>query len=193
VATTTGNNVSVLIQDLAHPGSFLPHVDYAVGTHPVAVVIADLDGDNRPDLVVANNGTDVAPTSKGVSVLLQAASPATAGTFNAAVTYDTGDAYATCVAVGDLNGDGKPDLAVSNAGVPGDPGSVSVFLQDSAHAGTFLAPTLYQGYQGPTSVAIADVDGDGSPDLVIGDGFLLVRYQITGQAGQFGVPYQFRQ
>ncbi|WP_316415359.1 FG-GAP repeat domain-containing protein [Mesoterricola silvestris] len=187
VATTSGNQVSVFLQDPAHPGSFLPRVDYAVGVHPVAVAVADLNGDGLPDLVVANNGTGTAPTTQGVSVLLQASG----GAFQPAVTYDAGDAFASAVAVGDLDGDGRPDIVVANAGVPGDPGSVAVLIQDGT--GAFKAPVRYGGVQGPGSVAIADVDGDGLPDLVLGDGGLFVRFQIPGRPGVFGPPAQYRQ
>ncbi|NTV74407.1 MAG: VCBS repeat-containing protein, partial [Holophaga sp.] len=190
IVATSGNVVSVLLQDSAHPGTYLPRVDYGVGPHPVAVAVADLDGDGRPDLAVANSGTSLAPTTQGVSVLLQGAQ---AGTFQAAVTYDTGDSYASSVAVGDLDGDGRPDLAVAEAGLPGYPGSVAVLTQDPAAAGAFKAAVRYGGVQGPGSVAIADIDGDGLKDLVIGDGALFVRFQITGRPGVFGPPAQFRQ
>jgi len=191
IAATSAGVVSVLLGN--GDGTFQAHVDYPVGVNPVSVRVADLNGDGRPDLVVANNGTTLAPTTKGLSVLLQNAAPAAAGTFGTAVTYDVGDSYATCVAVGDLNGDGLPDLAVANFGIPGSPGSVSVLLQKPGSPGTFTAPVLYPGVQGPTSVAIGDVNGDGLPDLVIGDGGLFVRLQTTGQPGVFGVPSQYRQ
>ena len=191
VVATSAGVVSVLLGN--GDGTFQAHVDYTVGPNPVSVKVADLDGDGRPDLIVANNGTSLAPTTKGLSILLQNAAPAAAGTFGAAVTYDVGDAGSTCVAVGDLNGDGKPDIVVSNFGLPGLPGSVSVLLQDPASPGTFKAPVLYTGLQGPTSVAIGDLNGDGLPDLVIGDGGLFVRLQTPGQPGLFGLPSQYRQ
>ena len=189
--TTSGNTVSVILQDGHNPGSFLAPVSYTVGTGPAAVAVADLNGDGKPDLVVANGGTATAPTTQGVTILLQNA--ASAGTFLAGVTYPVGD-YASCsVAVGDLNGDGKPDLAVANLGLPGQPGSVSVLLQDPANPGAFLTAVPYAGVYGPTSVAIGDLNGDGLPDLAIADGSPFVRFQVSGSPGTFGPPVPFAQ
>jgi hypothetical protein len=191
VVATRGNIVSVLLQDPASKGTFLPRKDYPVGTCPVSVAIASLAGGGLPDVVTANYGTAVAPTSQGLSVLLH--DPAQPGSFKAAVSYNTGDAYSSGVAVGDLNGDGKADVAVANQGLPGLPGSVSVFLQDPATPGAFLQPTLYQGAYGPSAVAIGDVDGDGLADLVMADGGTFFRLQITGKPGVFGPLGQFLQ
>jgi hypothetical protein len=191
VVVTSGGVLSVLLQDPAHKGAFLPRVDYPVGSGPVAVRVADLDGDGRPDLVVVNGGSALTATTKGLSLLLQ--NPAAPGTFLAAVTLDTGDSYASAVAIGDLNGDGRPDLVVANAGLPGLPGSLAVLLQDPAKAGTFLAPALYRGVYGPLGVAIADLDGDGLPDLLSADGGTFGRLQRPGQPGVFGPAVEFRQ
>jgi len=184
VAATSGNLVSVLLQDPAHPGSFLPHVDYPVGSNPVSVKIAPLAGSGLPDLVVANAGTDLGPTTQGLSILPH--DPARPGAFLAAASYDTLDYAAAGVAVGDLNGDGLLDVAVANYGLPYSPGSVSVFLQDPGHPGSFLAPSLYPGYSGPSSIAIGDLNGDGLPDLLTADGGVLARFQLPGQPGLFG-------
>jgi hypothetical protein len=59
-----------------------------------------------------------------------------------------------------LNHDGKLDLAVTNGN------TVAIFLGNGD--GTFTAPVQYAATQGNYSIAIADVDGDGNPDLVIG-------------------------
>ena len=191
VVATTGNLVSVLLQDPANPGSFLPHVDYPVGSHPVSLKLAALAGSGLPDIVTANFGTDLVPTTLGLSVL--AHDPAHPGGFLPAVTSDAGDYGSTCVAVGDLNGDGLLDIAVANYGLLDTPGSVSVFLQDPAHPGAFLAPTLYPGIVGPGSVAIGDLNGDGLADLAIADGDVVVRHQLAGQPGVFGPPVAYRQ
>jgi hypothetical protein len=74
---------------------------------------------------------------------------------------------------------------VANAGLPGSPGSVSVFLGNGD--GTFQPAALYPGIYGPMSVAIGDLDGDGLADLAIADGGgVVVRYQQSGEPGTFG-------
>lgn len=191
VATTESGTVSILLQDKAHPGTFLAHADVPAGSFPVALRVADVNGDGLPDLVVADYGTPDAPTTKGVSVLLNPSGAP--GTFGTATTLDVGDAFAASVAVADVDGDGRPDLVVACSGLPGDPGSVAVLLQDGAQPGAFLPAVRYQGLYGPTSVAVADIDGDGLPDLVLGDGWLYVRFQSSAKRGFFGEPQPFLQ
>lgn len=184
----SGNNgkVSVFIQNPASHGTFLTRVDYPAGAGPASVKIADLNGDGKPDLIIANQGPGQDQTgSSGVSVLLQ--SPTAAGTFLAPVTYATVRGSIN-VAVGDLNGDGKPDLVVANLG-GSRTGSVSVLLQDPAQAGTFLAATNYPGVYQPLSVAIGDLNGDGKPDIAIADGTrATVMFQSATTAGTFANP-----
>lgn len=164
-----GNNGAIYIfyQNVATRGTFLAPVTFPAGAQPQAVRIADVNGDGLPDIVVANLGPGTDGTgSAGVSVLLQdAAHP---GRFLPPVTYAT-QAQAVDVAVADLNGDGKPDLVVANLG-PAPTGSVSVLLQDPAHPGVFLSATSYAGLGQPLSVAIADLNGDGHPDIAVADG-----------------------
>ena len=69
------------------------------------------------------------------------------------------------IAVGDLNGDGIPDVAVANYSDGPGAGSVSVFLS-TGHGG-MAPPEQYSAGGGPHAVAIADVDGDLIPDLVV--------------------------
>ncbi len=72
------------------------------------------------------------------------------------------------VAVGDLNGDGLPDLAVTSFDVEGDFGQVTIFWQNPAAPGTFLAtPTNITAYGEPSQIKIADVNQDGVPDIVV--------------------------
>src|ERR1019366_1016730 len=86
------------------------------------------------------------------------------GTFQAPVTYSSGGAEPWGIAVADVNGDGKLDILVANAGS----GSVGVLLGNGD--GTFQAPVTYGSGQYSTSIVATDVNGDGKPDLVLADG-----------------------
>jgi FG-GAP-like repeat len=66
------------------------------------------------------------------------------------------------VAVADVNGDGKPDLAVTNY----NSGTVGVLLGNGD--GTFQPTVTYNAGGNPSAIAMADVNGDGKPDLVVG-------------------------
>ena len=122
---------------------FLPPVAYnagALGTEFVAV--ADVNGDNKPDLIVASrapNGVDGL-----VAVLLGNGD----GTFQAPVTYDSGGESPFLLVVADLNGDSSPDIVVSNTA------SVGVLLGNGD--GTFQSAVSYAsiGNGGGNSVAI---------------------------------------
>jgi hypothetical protein len=77
----------------------------ATGIKPLAVAIADVNRDGKPDLVVANSG------SKSVSVLLGNGN----GTFAAATNFTTG-VKPRSLAVADVNGDGRLDLLAADYG-----------------------------------------------------------------------------
>jgi len=90
--------------------------------------------------------------------------------FLPAVTYSSGGSFGNAVAVGDLNGDGKPDLVVANGYNADNNGGVAVLLGNGD--GTFQPGVTYDS--GGTasfanSIAIADVNGDGKVDLVVAD------------------------
>ena len=130
---------------------FAPAVHYYAGNGPTSVAIGDLDGDQVPDLAVANIYTS------GVSVLLGVGD----GTFAARAVYRHGDDPIS-VAIGDLDGDQVPDLAVANSYKYND---VSVLL--GVGDGTFADAVYYAAGNGPRSVAIGDLDGNQAPDLVV--------------------------
>ena len=183
VVATANGKVSVLLHG-AIPGTFLPGVDYPAGTNPAGVQVGDLNGDGHPDILVAD-------FLGALLVLLQ--SPAGDGTFQAAVSYGTRDQGSCSLAVGDLDGDGRLDVVVANAGPPGDPGSVAVFLQDPATPGALKPAVLYRGYWGPLWVAIGDLNGDGRPDLVVADGSPYIRFQSPTTPGAFLPPTWLKQ
>jgi FG-GAP-like repeat/PASTA domain len=78
------------------------------------------------------------------------------GSFQAKVDYTTGRDPRS-VAIGDLNGDGKPELVTTNWGI------VSVLTNTGE--GSFLAKHDHEAGDGPVSVVIGDLNGDGKLDL----------------------------
>src|SRR3984957_18644486 len=155
--------------------TFLPAVSYASGgLYAESVTITDVNGDGKPDLVVANQCVKTTNEKCGhglmfgsVSVLLGNGD----GTFQPELSYGSGGIHTLSVAVADVNRDGKPDLLVTNRnclkGCSG--GIVSVLLNNGD--GTFRPPVIYSsGQRDAWSIAVADVNGDGMPDLVVSDG-----------------------
>jgi hypothetical protein len=156
-------SVSVLLGN--GDGTFQPAVNYSVGTNPVSVAVSDVNGDGKPDLIVAAYGSSPNYFDSSVSVLLGNGD----GTFRPAVNYSTGP-LTRSLAVGDFNRDGKPDLAVANYGSNAHnrtDTSVSVLLGNGD--GTFQPAVNYKAGSLPLSVAVGDFNGDGKLDLVVGD------------------------
>ena len=158
----------------SNPGSlsFLPVVSYDPGGPQAAmVVVADVNGDEKPDLIVLNCGNCYGPPSitnpGSVGIMLGNGD----GTFQKSVTYRTGTASPRFVVVADVNSDGKPDLVVANRCIDGGcliEAVVAVLLGNGD--GTFQAAVAYNSgglFAGP--VAVADVNGDRKPDLIVGN------------------------
>jgi len=151
VANRSSNDISVLLGK--GNGTFAKAVNYSAGTggpDPVSIVAADVNGDGKPDLIVADLGT------KSVSVFINTGT----GTFNPAVVYTVGNSP-SAVAVADLNGDGFPDIAVTNSA----DNTVSILFNSGS--GTFTAAGTYATDTTPSAVVIADFNGDGHNDLAI--------------------------
>jgi hypothetical protein len=161
--SASGSWVGVLLGN--GDGTFKTVVTYSTGgLTALSVAVADVDGNGKPDLVVANWCTDANCTATTVGVLLGNGD----GTFQTVVTYDSGGIYANSVVIGDVNGDKKLDVVVGNGSTSPTvaSGNVSVLLGNGD--GTFQTAVPYNrdGY-GASSVAIADVNGDGKPDVVV--------------------------
>ena len=123
---------------------------------PGSSSVGDLDGDGKSDLVVSNG------TSNTLSVLHNTGSNGSIS-FDAKVDYITGN-YPSNVSIGDLDGDGKPDLAVTNR----VSNTVSILSNTSSNGSiSFDAKVDYTTGNAPYNVSIGDLDGDGKPDLAV--------------------------
>jgi len=138
----------------------------------VSLAIADVNGDNKPDLIIAGCGpvstTCLNLTNSTVGILLGNGN----GDFQPPVTYDSGSVDATSVAVADLNGDGKPDVVVAHVCDYCTEGTGTVGILLGNGDGSLGSPVTYgSGGFVATSVAIQDVNGDGKPDLLVANGY----------------------
>jgi hypothetical protein len=146
-------------------GTFQAAVNYSSGFDTESVAVADVNGDGKPDLLVANECSSANCTNGSVGVLLGNGD----GTFQAVITYSSGGYDSWSLAVGDINGDGKPDLIVTNFCVDDNcssDGTVGVLLSNGD--GTFQPVVTYDsGGNRSFSVVVRDVNGDGKPDLLV--------------------------
>lgn len=146
--TGNGNQVAVVLRDNGFAFSAVSY--FTVFGETSNVVVSDLNGDGKADLAVSTLNSTLNNTA---AVLLGDG----AGGFAPVKRF--GSEGGDFIAVGDLNGDGKPDLATVSYLL----NHLTVLLNDGQ--GNFPTATDYTTGTGPTSVAIADFNNDGKPDL----------------------------
>ncbi len=138
------------------PANFPGQVVSTAAVDPVRVVVADVDGDGRPDLLTAGRGSDSILWHRNLG-----GTPLAFATFTVSSTAVS----AQSVAAGDLDGDGDTDV-VSTASVPGFPATGDELAwYENQGATVFPEHAIFGGADGAVAVVGADLDGDGDTDV----------------------------
>lgn len=194
-ANENNNNISVF-RNTSDTGfiDFAARLDIAAGSQPKACAMADLNADGKPELLVANSGNNILMVYRNTS---------TAGTvsYAAPASFPTdSSSFGTPVAIAihDMDGDGKPDVAVTNTNST----YITIFRNSFSTPGgaiSLVNRVSYKGGNSPKSISIEDIDGNGKPDLVIGNSSnevsVLSNTSVTGAIsftrGISFIPYSF--
>jgi hypothetical protein len=153
-----GDSVTVLLGDGRGGFRQAPGSPFPCGKTPFALAIGDLNGDGKPDLAIGNwAGQSEKRKGEGVTVLL--------GDGKGGFVLMPGSPFPTGagpsrLAIGDIDGDGRPDIVVANY----LSGSVTVLR---GHKGTFLPSATIPVGGHPSGIALGDINGDGKADIVV--------------------------
>jgi hypothetical protein len=164
IAANAADNVISVYPNNSTPGNlnFAASIPLALpsGTLPWNAVITDFDGDGMPDIASVNGAAN------SVSIFHNIGAAGGAISFdNANIDFSVGSSPQN-LTVGDLDGDGKPDLAVVNNG-----DATITILQNASTPGTMNfnrgtdVPTGAVVTNSPWALIMTDLDGDGKPDI----------------------------
>ncbi len=152
---------------------------FAVGPFARGIAAGDLDGDGAPDVVITS-GADFLAHPKAVSIFRNTSQQ---GSVQLAPRIDLAsvDSTAWDVSLADLDGDGKPDIAVPYSGIPKGVACVYRNLSSPGNI-SFDGKVSFADGSGGYGINVADFDLDGRPDIVLHDylGFGISVFRNTG-------------
>jgi len=164
--TSSGGNTISIFKNISDVGSitntsFLPKQDFITGPNPLNVNVADLEGDGKPDLITSGNNR--------ISILRNTTTPGTidSKSFAEKVELSAGSGSTNRVAIGDLDGDNRLDLAVVNLHET----TLSLFRNVST-PGTLTKDSFeprvnFQTGTRPLGISFGDLDGDAKLDIAV--------------------------
>jgi hypothetical protein len=189
VIVTSGNSgIISIFKNTTIPGgiiSFSPKEDVTMFGHADYIMISDVDKDGKPDIITSNfsnNSVSILRNSTANGIL----------SFENRLDYGAG-VNPLYVTTGDLNGDGKPDIAVTNF----SSGTISVFKNNSISGNVSLESAINysSGSINPKNVSIGDLDGNGKLDMVATSGnsglLSVLQNTYTGTNFSFGANVNF--
>jgi hypothetical protein len=182
IVTANYNPESISVGLNRGGGRFGNGGEYRVGGLARSVAIGDVNGDGKPDLVAANYSVNPNSDPDTISVLPNAGD----GRFGDRRDYPV-EGKPAAIAISDLNGDDKPDLAIASDVTD------TVFVLPNRGDGNFLSGTSHATGRRPLSLAIGDLNGDGQRDLVTANvGANTVSVLLNRGGGSFEVRHDYR-
>lgn len=146
-------------------------------TYTTDIFITDIDGDGKPDILIAG-GSNIPELA-----ILKNTSTENSITFQASTL--TLPWSSRQVTAGDLDNDGKPDVVVTNSAA-----NELVVLKNQSFPGYFsLETTLRLPIQNPGSPVLADISGDGKPDLLLADIYSNYVYALSNRSAVTGIAF----
>jgi hypothetical protein len=180
VAVLTGNGDGTFNAAAITTSTFSSQTQSSTGNLPQVVAATDLNGDNKPDILLVFPSFSIAT---GAQNQLQFLAGNGDGTFKAASAI-TSSTFIFAPAIADFNKDGKPDLAFYSH-TSSSQQQINIALGNGD--GTFALTTLNNN--GSSVVAAADFDGDGKIDLYAGDGIFYGKGDGTFTSTTNGTSY----
>jgi hypothetical protein len=173
VGLNRGDGTFAIAQYVASPGPGGSSTRANVGD-PNSVAVGDSNDDGKPDIaVLATGGVQGGPQPRDIVAFNNGV-----GTFTPVIGYPPPNMTGTDLAIGDFNGDGKPDIAVldvsgSVLGSGLQPAQIDIYTYGptprklSNGDRTFQPPVVYADGQGNYDVKMADVNCGGVPDILV--------------------------
>ncbi len=160
------NDVSVAFGDGRGGFAIAPRSPFPVGPSPYPMALGDVNNDRRPDIVATASATGPAraqqlATSRALTLLL---ADGQAGFRATQLPLRTGQPW--FVAIGDVNGDGKPDLVATHH----DQSALTVLLGDGAGGFREAGNSPFAMGHNVWQVGLADVNGDRKLDVLAASG-----------------------